>query len=116
MQAGLPTIAHYALPELKQALARGLSVNDALLQVLLVITMQIDDTTIMNRHDLHKMRVWTRAQTKKVLSMGGLYTPAGKTAMKNLDQIFITENISPGGAADLLAVTWFVYRLEQQFG
>ncbi|MGD9568864.1 MAG: triphosphoribosyl-dephospho-CoA synthase [Sedimentibacter sp.] len=34
--------------------------------------------------------------------------------IKNLDKQFIAMNISPGGCADLLAVTYMLYFLENQ--
>ena len=35
--------------------------------------------------------------------------------MIQLDELFIHKNISPGGAADLLALTYFLYFLERTF-
>lgn len=115
MEAGLPAVQEKALPSLKQALAKGLSVNDSLLQTLLVLMTCVDDTTVMHRHDLYKMRVWVRQEVQKALTLGGMYTDDGRAAVWRLDERFIRENVSPGGTADLLAVTWFIYKLEQQF-
>lgn len=111
MEAGLPAVREKALPALRKALEQGLTINDALLHTLLVLMTCIDDTTVMNRHDLNKMRVWVRQQAEAVLALGGMYTDKGRDAAGKLDERFIAENVSPGGAADLLAVTWFVYKL-----
>jgi len=40
----------------------------------------------------------------------------GRKAIELLDEEFIHRNISPGGAADLLAVTVFLYLAEEYMG
>ncbi len=112
MAAGLPTICRQSLPALKEALAAGLSRNDALVHTLLLLMTCVEDTTVMHRHNPDKMRIWVKTQAAAVLAAGGMTTTAGRKAVAALDAEFITHNVSPGGAADLLAVTWFLYRLE----
>ncbi|MBC8015496.1 MAG: triphosphoribosyl-dephospho-CoA synthase CitG [Sporomusaceae bacterium] len=109
---GLPAVSKKALPALRDALQKGLSVNDALVQTLLVLMICVDDTTVMHRHHPDKMRLWVRQQVHAVLAAGGMETDEGKRKCEALDDLFINHNVSPGGAADLLAVTWFLYRLQ----
>jgi triphosphoribosyl-dephospho-CoA synthetase len=45
---------------------------------------------------------------------GGMYTDLGRESIEGLDQKYIQSNISPGGSADLLAVTYFLYAIEQR--
>ena len=108
---GLPTVSGKALPALRAALHNGLSINDALVQTLLVLMTCVDDTTVMHRHHPDKMRVWVREKVESVLAVGGMETAEGRKNCEALDQEFISHNVSPGGVADLLAVTWFLYRL-----
>lgn len=108
---GLPAVANQALPALRQGLSRGLSINDALVQTLLILMTCVDDTTVMHRHDPDKMRVWVRQQVQDVLAVGGMETLEGQKKCEDLDATFIEHNVSPGGVADLLAVTWFLHRL-----
>lgn len=108
---GLPAVSKKALPALREASDKGLSVNDALVQTLLVLMTCVDDTTVMHRHHPDKMRVWVRQQVQAVLAAGGMETDEGKRQCEALDARFIRHNVSPGGVADLLAVTWFLYRL-----
>jgi holo-ACP synthase/triphosphoribosyl-dephospho-CoA synthase len=115
MAAGLPTICRQSLPALKEALAAGLSRNDALVHTLLLLMTCVEDTTVMHRHNPDKMRIWVKTQAAAVLAAGGMTTTAGRKAAAALDAEFITHNVSPGGAADLLAVTWFLYRLEDNY-
>jgi holo-ACP synthase/triphosphoribosyl-dephospho-CoA synthase len=86
--------------------------NGALLQTLLVLMTVVDDTTVMNRHHPDKMRLWARGKAQEALAVGGLYTEEGQALLAAMDRDFIEHNVSPGGVADLLSVTWFLHRLE----
>lgn len=112
MEQGLPAILERGLPTLRQAMADNLGVNGALLQTLLVLMTVVDDTTVMNRHHPDKMRLWASGKAQEALAVGGLYTEAGQVLIAAMDRDFIEHNVSPGGVADLLSVTWFLYRLE----
>lgn len=112
MEQGLPAILECGLPTLRQAMADNLGVNGALLQTLLILMTVVDDTTVMNRHHPDKMRLWARGKAQEALAVGGLYTEAGQALLAAMDRDFIEHNVSPGGVADLLSVTWFLYRLE----
>lgn len=111
LEEGLPAVKERALPALREALQKGLSINDALVHTLLVLMTCVDDTTVMHRHNPDKMRVWVRQQVQAVLAVGGMKTAQGRKSCEALDALFIKHNVSPGGVADLLAVTWFLYRL-----
>lgn len=114
MEAGLPGIRNFALPALKAARKAGLTINEAMVQTLLTLMACVDDTTVMNRHSPEKMRVWVKQKAEAALKSGGMYTQAGKQGIAELDEEFIKGNISPGGAADMVAAAWFIYKLEQE--
>ena len=114
VENGLPSVYHCALPALRQALARGLSLNDALLQALFALIATVEDTTIINRHDILTLREKVQTAAKIFLDNGGFYNPDNAARAAALDQFFIDNNISPGGSADLLAVTWLLYKLETE--
>ncbi|MDF2634151.1 MAG: 2-(5-triphosphoribosyl)-3-dephosphocoenzyme-A synthase [Pelosinus sp.] len=111
LAAGLPAVKDKALPALREALGKGSSVNDALIYTLLVLMTCVDDTTVMHRHHPDKMRVWVREQAQMVIQAGGMETDEGRKKCEDLDKEFILQNVSPGGVADLLAVTWFLHCL-----
>lgn len=112
MENGLPAIREVALPALKQSLDSGASANDALVDTLLALMMKVDDTTVMHRHNPDKMRRWVREKVAEAVMAGGMASENGRAVIERLDNEFIAHNVSPGGAADLLAVTWFLHRLE----
>ena len=114
MEDGLPAVNDMALPALRAALARGLSINQAMLQTLFVLMTVVEDTTVINRHHPDKLVNWVRPLVEAFLTDGGVYSDEGYGRAAELDQWFIEHNVSPGGAADLLAVTWFLHTLESR--
>lgn len=114
LEQGLPTVEQYGLPQLRRSMGANLSLNDALLETLLRLMTCVEDTTVMNRHSPQVMRQWVKEQVEAVFAVGAMQTTAGRTRLARMDQEFVERRISPGGAADLLAVTWFIYRVSQE--
>ena len=114
LENGAPAVLQGGLPALRAALADGLSVNDALVQALLVLMTTVDDTTILHRHDLETLQ-FVRREAQAALLLGGMKTDAGRARVKEMDALFSQRRISPGGSADLLAATWFLHRLEKDW-
>ncbi|MNF11670.1 triphosphoribosyl-dephospho-CoA synthase [compost metagenome] len=52
---------------------------------------------------------------RAVLSAGGTAQPEGQRALAALDRHMLALNASPGGAADLLAATLFLDRIESPY-
>ena len=77
---------------------------------------KVDDTTVMNRHHPDKMRVWVKRKAQDFLDDGGMFSEQALQRLEQLDREFIEHNVSPGGVADLLSVSWFLYRVEEQLG
>lgn len=57
--------------------------------------------------------LWTyvKRSAKNVLKAGGVETELGRKMLLELDNDFIVRYISPGGSADLLAITYFIYEV-----
>lgn len=112
-QAGFPGALHHGLPQLQRSRAAGAGENHARLDALLAIMAQLDDTCVLHRAGpagLACMQEGSRA----VLEAGGSASLAGRRRLKDLECHLLRLNASPGGAADLLAVTLFLDRLEPQ--
>lgn len=110
-QAGFPGALHHGLPQLARSRAAGAGESHARLDALLAIMAQLDDTCVLHRAGeigLACMQDGARA----VLEAGGSASLAGRRRLKELDVSLLRLNASPGGAADLLAVTLFLDRLE----
>ena len=55
---------------------------------------------------------WLQTEAKAILKAGGAFSENGLQKVRELNQICIRKNMSPGGAADLLAATIFLCRME----
>ncbi|MDO6355202.1 triphosphoribosyl-dephospho-CoA synthase [Caloramator sp. CAR-1] len=111
VEKGLPTVLKWGLPAFEDALRIGLSVNDALIHSLIYIISKLDDTTVLNRRGL-KGLYFMKNIAKNAIFLGAMKTQIGREYVVYMDKIFKKKNISPGGAADLLAVTYIIYKLE----
>ena len=101
--AGFP-VELQALDQLKQHLARGSDINDALALVLLFLLTQTQDTNLVKRRGIGALD-FARHSARELLSHR--LPTAGE--LRALDLAFIRENLSPGGCADLLAVVCFLW-------
>ncbi len=115
MEAGMPSIRTHGLPVLRTALRQGLSLNDALVHTLLSLMSVVADTTILHRHDMAVLGE-VQNQARVIIKNGGMLTTTGRAEIAALDKTFIDRNVSPGGVADLLAATYFLYLVEINIG
>lgn len=101
LSRGLPAVAQIGLPTLRRRLEAGDSLEQAGVQVLLALMAQVVDTNLIARGGLEGQQ-WAMEQTKNL--------PQGRAATRQeteeLDRALIERNLSPGGCADLLAITY----------
>ena len=108
-EAGFPAVMQYGLPVLEKGLARGLDMDRAGAAALLAILAHTDDTNLIARS--HRESQLATAASVAALLEGDPY-PRWE-ALAELDGRFIEQNLSPGGSADLLALTLFAHFLSQ---
>lgn len=107
-EAGFPAVLEAGLPTLEAGLARGLSLNDAGCAALLHLMVAVTDTNLIKRSDLQ-----TRNTVTERIACLLQETPFPRQEeLKRLDEDFIQKNLSPGGSADLLAITYFLHFLK----
>lgn len=104
--AGFPSVKQWGLPALKAALERGESINDAGLHALLSLMAHVPDSNILRRRGEEALR---KAQARAGVLLDGGFTHED---LRRMNEDFIRENISPGGSADLLALTYFLHLIE----
>jgi triphosphoribosyl-dephospho-CoA synthase CitG/holo-ACP synthase CitX len=114
VEDGFPAVLECALPRLEADLAAGLSWNDAMVGTLLELCGVVEDTNVLGRAGRNGLAI-LRAESENALRLGGMTTPEGQAAIHAMDKILIKRNISPGGCADLLAVTVFLHLLALPF-
>ncbi len=111
-ESGFAGIRASVYPVLSGLLKSGVCpLNDALAHVLLLIMANIVDTNVLYRHNMD-MGNYVRRCARSVLEIGGCLNEKGIAAAKAMDADFIRKDISPGGCADLLAVCYCLYCLE----
>jgi len=99
--SGFPIIINHALEFMKEK--NELSLQTKLLKCLLIIMSKNDDTNILSRGDMEAL-AFTKQEAKRILSLNQSQLIEQLT---KLNQVFIERNLSPGGSADLLALTIF---------
>jgi holo-ACP synthase/triphosphoribosyl-dephospho-CoA synthase len=106
---GFPSVRELAYPVFLRMLEQGHSLNDSGVAAFLQLLANTEDTNIIHRSSLEELR---KIQ-KRVSAFLAANPSVGEMRKKaaELDGEFISLNISPGGSADLLAVTFFLYRL-----
>jgi triphosphoribosyl-dephospho-CoA synthase len=102
-EAGFPAVRNHGLPALRAARDSGALLPATLLHALIALMAEAEDTTVLWRGGPEAL-AFMHSQARAILSLGGALTGEGMAAIHRLDARFIARNISPGGAADLLAV------------
>jgi triphosphoribosyl-dephospho-CoA synthase len=109
---GYQSVLEIGLPLLERSLNQGASLNDSMVQVLLHLMVDTIDTNILSRHNWERLE-YVQETAEKLLQDGGILADQGMEAILKADRDFIAKNISPGGSADLLAVTIYLYLIQQ---
>lgn len=107
--AGYPAVGQLALPKLQAALRAGLGINEACCAVLVTLMAQTQDTNLIHRGGLDGQRR-TAAMAKALLEREAF---PGEASLRELNRRLVEENLSPGGCADLLAMTLLLHFLQQ---
>lgn len=108
----VPVVAH-ALPVLRRVHRATGCATTARLDALAALMAVLDDTCVLHRAGREGLEVMQHGAAR-VLASGGTATRAGRCALAALDSALVARRASPGGAADLLAATIFIDRLEAE--
>jgi triphosphoribosyl-dephospho-CoA synthase len=106
---GFPSVFRTGIPAYRQALEAGLDGNAACIQTLFALMEAVDDTTVLYRGGLDA-GLFVRRSAAAFLARGGCAREGWFEEAERLHRAFVARNLSPGGCADLLAVTRFVIR------
>ena len=110
--SGFPTLYRIGLPALRRA--RRLCPGDAQaarVETCLALMAHLEDTNLLHRGGAEGYR-FAREQAASFIADGGIAQAHWHTRAVALHHAFVARNLSPGGAADLLAMTLFVDRIE----
>ena len=107
---GFPSVKNISLPTFKSALSEGFSENDSAVFALLHLIENVEDTNILSRGG-EEGSVFAKSVAKELLSKSPF---PDLSEVRLADKLFIEKNLSPGGCADLLAVTYFIYEITNE--
>ncbi|WP_438467032.1 triphosphoribosyl-dephospho-CoA synthase CitG [Streptococcus pluranimalium] len=109
--AGFPSITQKSLPYFRNLLTYGHNFETAQLQLLLYLMTFVEDGNLIHRGGI---QAWQTVQEEaKQLLDQDLTEDQLKKALSDYNTILINRHLSPGGSADLLAITLFFAFLEE---
>jgi triphosphoribosyl-dephospho-CoA synthase len=112
-QEGFPHVRLHALPALRAARRSGADEGTARLEALLSLMATLDDTCVLHRGGSVGLRA-IQAGAQAVLDAGGFGTLEGRRRFAALDDMCLTQRLSPGGSGDLLSATVFLDTLDER--
>ena len=108
-ESGFASVFDVGLPALRGAIAEGNAFNEALVKTLLTLLCETEDSNVVYRGGL-KGLAYVRNQAAEILSLtDGPLCEADMARVRAFDAACIEKNLSPGGSADLLALTAMLY-------
>ncbi len=107
--SGFESVLKIGLPRYKMLRNKSFTQNDAGAITLLHFIANVKDTNMYNRGGIEGANFAAQA-VRNLLKFSPEPT---KIQIELLDDDFIKHNLSPGGCADLLAITYFLYSLEK---
>lgn len=107
--SGFPSLRYLALPALQTALSERKTLEQAGLHALLHLMAGVQDTNLAARGGRAGQRFASQYAAKLLSQEGG----ETHTALQKFDQDMIRRNLSPGGCADLLAMTYLLHFLQE---
>ncbi len=108
---GFPSVYNTALPTLETAIKRSKTFEVALVQTFFSLLTVVEDTNILHRGGEDAVK-FVRKSAESFLGAGGIYGTNWFGRAEDIHLDFVTRNLSPGGAADLLAAVIFIAKSE----
>lgn len=109
-ECGYKLVTKLSLPYYLKQLINGTDPEIALINTLILLMANNNDTNIANRGGIDGL-IWVKEKAKLILTQQSPNKSDYLTIIKNFDDECIIKNLSPGGSADLLILTWFLARL-----
>lgn len=110
--SGFSSATRFGLPILETCLVKGMSFNDAMIHALLNIMVHLEDSNVIGRTNLETLRI-SQDKASKCIDLEGLNTVKGRHAIEIYAQWCVENRISHGGAADLMAVSVYLYFIKE---
>ncbi|API90211.1 triphosphoribosyl-dephospho-CoA synthase CitG [Marinilactibacillus sp. 15R] len=111
-EAGFPTVKN-VLPKLRKGSFRkpAHSTKDIYLDILFILMSDVQDSTVVSRGGIEALE-YVKQTARIFLENGGMQQHNAIEKIININERFRERWISPGGSADLLAITILFIKLE----
>jgi len=105
---GFPSVYQIGLPALRRA-ARAVpdDAEAARVEACFALIASLEDTNLLHRGGIDGLR-FARRTTRHFIGSGGVRRPGWQARAQAVHEAFVARRLSPGGAADILAMTLFV--------
>jgi holo-ACP synthase/triphosphoribosyl-dephospho-CoA synthase len=111
-ELGYPTVARHSLPLLRRLISEGrYALGPVLVYTLFALMAAAEDTNLLSRGGNEGLAL-VRGRAAALLEAHREPDPAFLEAAAAMDAEFVRLRLSPGGSADLLAVTFFIFLAE----
>lgn len=111
---GFELIREKSLPCFQAVMKHTGDHERAAMQTLMLLISQLPDTNLVWRGGMSALLI-AQDMAQDFLRRGGVFHPQWRSQIKNINQYFVQHRLSPGGSADLLGVSIFFYKVENEF-
>lgn len=113
---GFPSVYRAGVPDLHNAFALASGDTEAArVQASFALIAVLEDTNLLHRGGLAGLR-FAQQSAQSFLDRGGIGQPDWRRVAEATHRAFVERRLSPGGAADLLAMSLFVEAFERAGG
>lgn len=109
--AGFPHVFLVGLPALSRCVSRGVDFSSAALHSFFCLMAVVPDNNLLFRGGEQGLWV-TQSAARRFLEGGGVFQENWRQRALAVHREMVGRNLSPGGSADLLSATLFVYRIQ----
>lgn len=112
--SGFPSVYQVGLPALRKGvLAAPEDAEAARVEACFALIAELEDTNLLHRAGLSGLH-FAQCAARRFLENGGVSELDWRTSAHSVHRSFVARWLSPGGSADLLAMTLFVAENERQ--
>lgn len=105
---GFPSVYRIGLPALRRATPVVPEDSEAArVEACFALIASVEDTNLLHRGGLDGLR-FAHDAARSFVASGGVSAPGWHARAQSIHQSFVARRLSPGGSADLLAMTLFV--------
>ena len=111
---GLEVVFNGSIKVFKETLEKTNSTNLASVQTLIFLMGKVMDSTIVYRHDFETLES-VKQEMQNLYNNGGIFIQNRDSILSEIEKRYIANRISPGGCADLLAITIFFVKIIKKY-